>query len=70
VGSGKREPYVVDAMTRMGCMEAREPGANARRLAALCGAAVWCGELSLLAAQTNRGELMRAHVSLERRSDG
>jgi hydroxymethylglutaryl-CoA reductase (NADPH) len=27
---------------------------------------VLCGELSLLAAQTNPGELMRTHVRLER----
>jgi len=27
---------------------------------------VLCGELSLLAAQTNPGELMRAHIQLER----
>ncbi|MFT5707161.1 MAG: hydroxymethylglutaryl-CoA reductase (NADPH), partial [Oceanospirillaceae bacterium] len=27
---------------------------------------VLCGELSLLAAQTNPGELMQAHINLER----
>lgn len=27
-----------------------------------------CGELSLMAAQTNPGELMRAHVALERKN--
>ncbi len=52
---------------RLGCREEREPGANARRLAALCAATVLCGELSLLAAQTNPGELMAAHVAMERR---
>jgi len=31
---------------------------------------VLCGELSLLAAQTNRGELMRAHKMMERKSHG
>jgi hydroxymethylglutaryl-CoA reductase (NADPH) len=44
----------------------REPGVNARRLACLCAATVWCGELSLLAAQTNPGELMAAHRRIER----
>ena len=33
----------------------------------ICAATVWCGEISLLAAQTNPGELMRAHLSLERK---
>ena len=33
-------------------------------------ATVLCGELSLLAAQTNPGELMAAHVALERRAQG
>jgi hydroxymethylglutaryl-CoA reductase (NADPH) len=67
VGNGKGLDFVQRALERLGCAEAREPGANARRLAALCAAAVWCGELSLLAAQTNPGELMRAHIALERR---
>ncbi len=66
VGSGKHLPHVEHAMERLGCREQREPGANARRLAALIAAAVLCGELSLLAAQTNPGELMDAHKRLER----
>jgi hydroxymethylglutaryl-CoA reductase (NADPH) len=53
-------------LARLGCREAREPGANARRLALICAAAVLCGELSLLAALTNPGELMTAHRKLER----
>ncbi|MDN6813810.1 MAG: hydroxymethylglutaryl-CoA reductase, partial [Corynebacterium variabile] len=36
------------------------------RLAALIAAAVILGELSLLAAQTNPGELMSTHLSMER----
>jgi hydroxymethylglutaryl-CoA reductase (NADPH) len=69
VGNGKGGdlPVVEDALVRLGCREDREPGANARRLAALCAATVLCGELSLLAAQTNPGELMAAHVAMERR---
>lgn len=66
VGSGKDLAFVRDNLAALGCLEPRPPGANARRLAVLCAAAVWCGELSLLAAQTNRGELMRAHRALER----
>jgi hydroxymethylglutaryl-CoA reductase (NADPH) len=66
VGNGKDLAFVETAMARLGCREDREPGENARRLAVLAAATVLCGELSLLAAQTNPGELMRAHVGLER----
>lgn len=69
-GNGKDLPFVQENLRRMGCLEAREPGANARRLALFAAAAVWCGELSLLAAQTNPGELMRAHEKLERKKAG
>ena len=67
IGNGKDIPFVRDNLEKMGCLAERPPGANARRLAVICAAAVWCGELSLLAAQTNPGELMRAHLALERR---
>lgn len=67
IGNGKHLPVVREALDRLGCLEEREPGANARRLAGLIAATVLCGELSLLAAQTNQGELMRAHERLERR---
>ncbi|MDJ1371665.1 hydroxymethylglutaryl-CoA reductase [Gulosibacter molinativorax] len=66
VGNGKDLEQVEDALQKLGCREPREPGANARRLAAMIAATVLCGELSLLAAQTNPGELMRSHVALER----
>lgn len=68
VGSGKDLPHARAALERLGCLARRAAGANARRLAAICAAAVWCGEISLLAAQTNPGELIRAHLALERRS--
>ena len=54
-------------LERLDCRAERAPGANARRLAVLCAATVLCGELSLLAAQTNPHELMRAHLKLERK---
>lgn len=68
VGNGKGQGLdtVEDHLNALGCREAREPGANARRLAAICAATVLCGELSLLAAQTNPGELMRSHIAMER----
>jgi hydroxymethylglutaryl-CoA reductase (NADPH) len=66
VGNGKDLDFVLDNMMRMGLAEPRDPGENSRRLACLCAATVLCGELSLLAAQTNPGELMDAHRRLER----
>ncbi|GAA2035111.1 hydroxymethylglutaryl-CoA reductase (NADPH) [Nocardiopsis rhodophaea] len=70
VGNGKSLPFVEANLSRLGCLVDRESGGNARRLAAIAAATVLCGELSLLAAQTNPGELMRAHIGLERRSVG
>ncbi|MEU8899057.1 hydroxymethylglutaryl-CoA reductase [Nocardia sp. NPDC048505] len=66
VGNGKHASFVDENLARLGCREDREPGANARRLAVIAAATVLCGELSLMAAQTNRGELMRAHTQFER----
>lgn len=66
VGSGKNLEFVKKNLEHLGCTLNRSPGENARRLATFAAAVVWCGELSLLAAQTNPGELMRAHESMER----
>ncbi|GGX93499.1 hydroxymethylglutaryl-CoA reductase [Streptomyces fructofermentans] len=66
VGNGKGLGFVETNLARLGCRAERAPGENARRLAVIAAATVLCGELSLLAAQTNPGELMRAHVQLER----
>jgi len=66
VGNGKGLPFVLENMKRMGLDAERQPGENSRRLACLCAATVLCGELSLLAAQTNPGELMDAHRRIER----
>ncbi|HQZ88261.1 MAG TPA: hydroxymethylglutaryl-CoA reductase [Gammaproteobacteria bacterium] len=66
VGNGKHLPFVKENLAGLGCLEPRTPGQNSRRLAAIVGATVLCGELSLLAAQTNPGELMESHLRLER----
>ena len=67
VGNGKGLNFVLDNLTQIGCTQKNlEPGANARRLACIAGATALCGELSLLAAQTKPGELMQAHIKLER----
>lgn len=70
VGNGKSLDFVRDNLQLLGCLEPRDPGRNARRLAIVAASAVLCGELSLLAAQTNQGELMRSHIKLERKTKG
>lgn len=69
VGNGKNLAFVQDNLQLLGCVEKRKPGYNARRLAIIAAASVLCGELSLLAAQTNQGELMRSHIKLERKRE-
>ncbi|MBR3671172.1 MAG: hydroxymethylglutaryl-CoA reductase [Spirochaetia bacterium] len=66
VGNGKNAPYAEENLAQLGCREERNPGENGDRLAAICAATVLCGELSLLAAETNPGELMKAHIRIER----
>ncbi|MDF3127941.1 hydroxymethylglutaryl-CoA reductase [Kiritimatiellaeota bacterium B1221] len=66
VGNGKGLPFVEQNLERLGCRTPRPSGQNAARLAAICAAATWCGELSLMAALTQPGELMRAHEKWER----
>lgn len=67
VGNGKGLDFVLDNLEQLGCANPDvEPGVNSRRLACIAGATALCGELSLLAAQTNPGELMQAHIKLER----
>lgn len=67
VGSGKTHAFVQENLQLLGCAEPRQPGMNARRLAIIAAASILCGELSLLAAQTNEGELMRSHLKIERK---
>lgn len=64
VGNGKHLPFVKDNLRMLGCED------NARKLAIIIAATVLCGELSLIAAQTNPGELMRAHLKFERGEAG
>ena len=67
VGNGKGLDFVLENLKLLGCADKNaKPGENARRLACIAGATAFCGELSLLAAQTNPGELMEAHIKLER----
>lgn len=66
VGNGKHLEFARNNLQLLGCLEQRAVGVNARRLAIIVACSVLCGELSLLAAQTNPGELMRTHFCLER----
>jgi hydroxymethylglutaryl-CoA reductase (NADPH) len=66
IGNGKEHPFVQENLMILGCNKLAESGENAERLAMICAATVLCGELSLLAAQSNSGELMAAHHRFER----
>jgi hydroxymethylglutaryl-CoA reductase (NADPH) len=67
-GNGKDLPWIKKTLEQLKCLpDKNHPGASSNRLAALIAATVLCGELSLLAAQTNRGELVRSHMELERK---
>lgn len=69
IGNGKGLDFVKENLTALGCRESRDPGMNSRRLAIIAASTVLCGELSLLAAQTNPGELMRSHIAMERKNE-
>jgi hydroxymethylglutaryl-CoA reductase (NADPH) len=69
IGNGKGLDFVQENLNKMGLIDDQEAGINAQKLAIICSATVLCGELSLLAAQTNPGELMDAHQKFERNSE-
>ncbi len=48
IGSGKTMDFAQENLRLLGCLEKRDPGYNARRLAIIATSAVLCGELSLL----------------------
>jgi hydroxymethylglutaryl-CoA reductase (NADPH) len=66
VGASKNLDFTQENLRTLGCLDQAKPGANSRRLAIIAAATVLCGELSLLSAQTNPGELIRSHELLER----
>lgn len=68
VGNGKHLEFAKENLKQLGCFESGlNPGDNAKRLAKITAATVLCGELSLMAALTNPGELMGAHLKIERK---
>ncbi len=67
IGHGKHHPEMIAQLKSMDCLpNPKAPGQSAERLAQIIAATILCGELSLLAAQTNLGELMRSHALFER----
>ena len=66
VGNGKHLPWVIQSLEQLGCLPDDVSGQSSQKLAQIVAATVLCGELSLLAAQTNPGELVRTHLVLER----
>ena len=66
IGNGKNLDFVKDNLELMGFDTNSSNELDAKKLGGLCAATVLCGELSLLAAQTNPGELMDAHKRIER----
>lgn len=67
IGNGKNYDFVRKNLEQMQCLDENSQfGYNSRKLATIVAATIWCGEISLLAAQTNQGELMRAHCNMER----
>ena len=66
IGNGKNLDFVKDNLELMGFDGNTSDEMDAKKLGGLCAATVLCGELSLLAAQTNQGELMDAHKRIER----
>tara|TARA_R110002124_G_scaffold114162_1_gene268667 strand:- start:5104 stop:6156 length:1053 start_codon:yes stop_codon:yes gene_type:complete len=68
IGNGKHHDFVKHNLKILGCLnENAGKGDNSRRLAIIMAATIWCGEISLLAAQTNYGELMNCHYEFERK---
>ena len=68
VGHGKHHPDILSHLKAMGCEpDPINPGKSSERLAEIIAATVLCGELSLMSAQTNRGELTKSHMLFERK---
>ena len=74
VGNGKHFDFAKRNLKLLGCDMLSNNCKNftdntsihSRRLAAITASVVLCGELSLLAAQSNIGELMQSHIQFER----
>ncbi|MCD8525102.1 MAG: hydroxymethylglutaryl-CoA reductase [Gammaproteobacteria bacterium] len=70
VGNGKNIEFVQKNLYTMGLIEKSDAGKMTRKLAIIAAATVLCGELSLLGAIANQGELVDSHMILERKKTG
>jgi hydroxymethylglutaryl-CoA reductase (NADPH) len=67
IGNGKQHESIQENLQNLACLpDSANPGASSERLAEIIAATVLCGELSLMAAQTNQEELTRSHMAFER----
>ena len=67
VGGGTNLPYAQENLKLMECNgSGKIAGNNSKKLAEIIAASVLCGEISLLGALSNNGELMKAHEAYER----
>lgn len=66
-GNGKELPFVKKNLELLNCHHITDSGASSSKLAQIVAAVVLCGEISLLAAQCNPGELVHSHMKLERK---
>lgn len=68
IGHGKHSPSALKNLEALGCTGQSHLGDehSALRLAQIIAGTVLCGEISLLAAQNNPGELMKSHRHYER----
>lgn len=64
VGNGKNLDFAIENLALMKCNS--DNPESSKRLAAIIAATTLCSEISLLAAQTNQGELIESHIALER----
>ncbi len=70
IGNGKQHTDIQSHLATLKCLpDPLHPGQSSIRLAEIIAATILCGELSLMAAQTNRGELTRSHMAFERTSN-
>ena len=65
VGAGKDFPAIKHNLQSLGIDEFGDD--SAQYLAIIAAAIVWCGEISLLAAEVIPGQLVRSHLALERK---
>lgn len=67
IGNGKDLDFVKNNLEKMGLNEQQTTGTSARKLAIITAATVLCGELSLMGAIANPGELIGSHLAIERK---